>query len=80
MGPGRKPRRPVFSERGSYGVTTGRCIPFPLLPKVQEEFEQMLAKGIIEQVPELTDWCVDLILLTVDKNHEKNENLLLCRK
>ena len=47
--------------------------PFPLLPKVQEELEQMLANGIIEQVSEPTHWCAPMV--SVPKTQWKRQNL-----
>ena len=56
-----------------YSVTTARRIPFPLLPKVQEELEQMLANGIIEQVSEPTDWCAPMVPVP-----KPNGNVRIC--
>ena len=47
--------------------------PFPLLPKVQEELEQMLANGIIEQVSEPTDWCAPMVPVP-----KPNGNVRIC--
>ncbi|MCG8079184.1 MAG: DDE-type integrase/transposase/recombinase [Candidatus Thiodiazotropha taylori] len=44
-----------------YSVTTARRIPFPLLPKVEQELEQMLRDGIIEKVSEPSDWCAPIV-------------------
>ena len=37
-----------------YCVNCARKIPFPILPKVEEDFERMLEEGIIEEVTEPT--------------------------
>uniref|UniRef100_A0A3P9JYQ5 Gypsy retrotransposon integrase-like protein 1 n=1 Tax=Oryzias latipes TaxID=8090 RepID=A0A3P9JYQ5_ORYLA len=44
-----------------YSVSTPRRVPFPLLPKVEKEIKRMLNLGIIEEVPEPTDWCAPMV-------------------
>lgn len=44
-----------------YSLTTPRCIPFPLLPKVEAELRRMLALGIIEEVTGPSDWCAPMV-------------------
>ena len=56
-----------------YSVTTARRVPFPLLTKVQEELEQMLANGIIEKVSEPTDWCAPMVPVP-----KPNGNVRIC--
>lgn len=43
-----------------YCITTGRRIPFPLLPKVKTELELLEGEGIIVKVTQLTDRCVPI--------------------
>lgn len=44
-----------------YCVNAARKVPFPLLPKVEEELNRMLKEGTIEEVTEPTDWCVPMV-------------------
>ena len=44
-----------------YTLTMPRCIPFPLLPKVEAELRRMLYLGIIEEVTDPTDWCAPMV-------------------
>lgn len=43
-----------------YCVNAARKVPFPLLPKVEEELIRMLKEGTIE-ITEPTDWCVPMV-------------------
>lgn len=44
-----------------YCINAARKIPFPLFPKVKEEFAHMLEAGIIEEVIESTDCCAPML-------------------
>ena len=46
-----------------YSIATPRRIPFPLMPKVQEELNRMLADDIIEPVTDPTDWCAPMVVV-----------------
>ena len=58
---------PVKTELKSvaqpYSVSTARRrrIPFPLLPKVKEELENMVRNGILTEILEPTDWCSPIV-------------------
>ncbi len=39
-------------DANPYSLSTSRRVPFPLLPKVEEELQRMLKSGIIEEVTE----------------------------
>lgn len=61
------------SDAVPYSVTTARRIPFPLLPKVEQELEKMLRDGIIEKVSEPTDWCAPMVPVP-----KPNGNIRIC--
>uniref|UniRef100_A0A1A8F641 Gypsy retrotransposon integrase-like protein 1 n=1 Tax=Nothobranchius korthausae TaxID=1143690 RepID=A0A1A8F641_9TELE len=51
-----------------YSISTPRRVPFPLLPRVEEELKRMQLLGIIEEVQEATDWCAPMVpVLKKDK-------------
>ncbi|KAI2648690.1 Transposon Ty3-G Gag-Pol polyprotein [Labeo rohita] len=56
-----------------YSLTSPRRVPFPLLPKVEEELRRMLKSGIIEQVTEATDWCAPMVPVK-----KKNGKVRIC--
>ena len=43
-----------------YSVSTARCVPIPLMPKVKAELERMECKGFISSVSEPTEWCAPM--------------------
>ena len=56
-----------------YSVSTPRRIPFPLLPKVEEELKRMVAAGVIEEITEPTDWCAPMVPVV-----KKNGKVRIC--
>ena len=56
-----------------YSVSTARRIPFPLLPKVKEELENMVQDGILTEVSHPTDWCFPMVPVL-----KPNGNVRIC--
>ena len=44
-------------------LTTLRCVPLPLMKKVQEEIKRMEQLDVIEPVDELTEWCSLIVVV-----------------
>ncbi len=60
-------------DANPYSLSTSRRVPFPLLPKVEEELQRMLKSGIIEEVTEATDWCAPMVPVI-----KKNGKVKIC--
>ncbi len=60
-------------DSNPYSISTSRRVPFPLLPKVEEELQRMLKSGIIEEVTEATDWCAPMVPVI-----KKNGKVRIC--
>ncbi|KAI4898509.1 hypothetical protein NFI96_006164, partial [Prochilodus magdalenae] len=56
-----------------YSLATPRRVPFPILPKVEEELERMKSLGIIAEVTEPTDWCSPMVPVI-----KKNGKVRIC--
>ncbi|KAG9282090.1 hypothetical protein AMEX_G700 [Astyanax mexicanus] len=56
-----------------YSLTSPRRVPFPLLPKVEEELKRMQKLDIIEEVTEATDWCAPMVPVM-----KRNGNVRIC--
>ena len=61
------------SDAQPYSVSTARRIPFPLLPKVKEELENMVRDGILTEISEPTDWCSPMVPVL-----KPNGNVRIC--
>ena len=61
------------SDAQPYSVSTARRIPFPLLPKVKEELENMVRDGILTGISEPTDWCSPIVPVL-----KPNGNVRIC--
>lgn len=56
-----------------YCVTAPRRVPFPLIPKVEEELRKLQSMDIIEPVTEPSDWCAPIVCVP-----RKNDKLRIC--
>ena len=56
-----------------YSLNTPRRVPFPLMPKVDEELKRMQSMGIITEVTEATEWCAPMVPVV-----KKNGNVRIC--
>jgi hypothetical protein len=56
-----------------YCLSTARRVPFPILPKVEEEINRMEKEGIIEKVTEPTEWCAPMVPVV-----KKNGKIRIC--
>ena len=61
------------SDAQPYNVSTARRIPFPPLPKVKEELENMVRDGILIEISEPTDWCSPMVPVL-----KPNGNVRIC--
>ena len=56
-----------------YCINTPRRVPFPILPKVEDELMRMEREGIIEKVTEPTEWCAPMVPVI-----KKNGKVRIC--
>ena len=56
------PVKIVLKENAQpYSVSTTRCVPIPLMPKVRAELERMECESVISSVSEPTEWCAPMV-------------------
>lgn len=56
-----------------YAILAARIVSVPLLPKVKAELERMVRCGVIKEITEPTEWCVQMVPVP-----QKNGQVRIC--